>query len=126
MFCFFRLFFFFFGLLGQPFFVTPALSHHPLQDVEDADAVDRDEGGEVRRDVDPLQRTSRRIEGLQGLAFLHIPPLDKRQRKRPLNFFLNRKHCCRVLGKKKKLCTHSARFYMVLSFVLKQETAGGS
>lgn len=59
-----------------------ALSHHPLQDVEDADAVDGDEGGEVRRDVDPLQRTSRRIEGLQGLAFLHIPPLDKRQRKK--------------------------------------------
>lgn len=58
------------------------MSHHPLQDVEDADAVDGDEGGEVRRDVDPLQRTSRRIEGLQGLAFLHIPPLDKRQRKK--------------------------------------------
>lgn len=56
-----------------------AKSHHPLQDIEDADAVNGDKGGEVRRDVDPLQRSSRRIEGLQGLAFLHIPPLVKKQ-----------------------------------------------
>lgn len=58
-----------------------ATSHHPLQDVEDADVVNGDEGGEVGRDVDPLQGGSRRIEGLQGLAFLHVPPLVNRQRK---------------------------------------------
>ena len=59
-------------------------SHHPLQDVEDADAVDGDEGGEVGRDVDPLQRRSRRKEGLQGLAFLHIPPLDNTEKRQTI------------------------------------------
>lgn len=61
-----------------PFFFwsIEAVSHHPLKDVEEADAVDGDEGGEVGGDVDPLQRCSPRKEGLQSLAFLHIPPLD--------------------------------------------------
>lgn len=69
----------------SPFFFGAPLktsSRHPLQDVEDADAVDGDEGGEVGRDVDPLQRGSRRVEGLQRLAFLHVPPLDDRQREK--------------------------------------------
>lgn len=48
----------------------------PLEDVEDADVVDGDEGGEVGRHVDPLQSASCRIEGLEGFAFLHVPPLD--------------------------------------------------
>lgn len=55
-------------------------SRHPAQNVEDADAVDGDEGGEVGGDVDLLQGASRRIEGLQGLAGLHVPPLRHRQR----------------------------------------------
>lgn len=67
--------FFFFWSFG-------AKSHHPLQDIENADAVNGDKSGEVRRDMDPLQRCSRWIEGLQGLAFLHIPPLANRQRKK--------------------------------------------
>lgn len=78
--------FFFFWSFGA----ASATSHHPLQDVEDADAVDGDEGGEVGWDVDPLQRGSRRIEGLQGLAFLHVPPLAKkteRKTERPLKCF---------------------------------------
>lgn len=57
------------------FRATFTTSHHPPQDVEDADAVNGDEGGEIGRDVDPLQGTSRRIEGLQGFSCLHIPPL---------------------------------------------------
>lgn len=57
-----------------------SVSHHPLQDVEDADAVDGDEGGEVGWDVDPLQRRPRGEEGLQGLARLHVPPLHNRRR----------------------------------------------
>lgn len=50
-------------------------SHDPLQDVEDADVVDGHEGGEVVGDVDPFERRSRRVEGLQGLALSHVPPL---------------------------------------------------
>lgn len=72
-------FFFFSCVFGAAF---KASSRHPLQDVEDADAVDGDEGGEVGRDVDPLQRGSRRVEGLQRLAFLHVPPLDDKQREK--------------------------------------------
>lgn len=56
-------------------------SHHPLEDVEDANVVDGDKGGEVARHVDFLQSAPRWIEGLQGLAFLYIPPLDMRQRR---------------------------------------------
>lgn len=56
-----------------------ATSRHPTQDVEDTDAIDGDEGGEVGGDVDPLQGASRWIEGLQGLACLHVPPLRNRQ-----------------------------------------------
>lgn len=56
-----------------------ATSRHPTQDVEDTDAIDGDEGGEVGGDVDPLQGASRWIEGLQGLACLHVPPLSNRQ-----------------------------------------------
>lgn len=57
-----------------------ATSRHPTQDVEDADAVYGDEGGEVGGDVDLLQGASCRIEGLQCLASLHVPPLTNRQR----------------------------------------------
>lgn len=56
-------------------------SHHPLQNVQDADAVDGDEGEKVGRHVDLFQRTSHWVEGLQGSAFLHIPPLDRRDRR---------------------------------------------
>lgn len=71
-------------------------SHHPLQDVQDADVVDGDEGGEVRWDVDPLQCGSRRIESLKGFAFLYIPPLAIRQKERRwLNAF-NWKHCAHI------------------------------
>lgn len=59
-------------------------SHHPLEDVQDADVVNGDEGGEVGRHMDPFQRTSLWIEGLQGFSLLHIPPLDMRYRKRRL------------------------------------------
>lgn len=64
-----------------------ARSHHSLQDIEDAYIVNGDEGGEVRRDVDPLQCCSRWIEGLQGFAFLHIPPLDTRQKSKDRKTF---------------------------------------
>lgn len=63
------------------FWAAFTTSHHPPKNVEDADAVDGDEGGEVRRDVDPLQGTSRRIEGLQGFACLHVPPLKEPKKK---------------------------------------------
>lgn len=55
--------------------------HDPLQDVEDADVVDGHEGGEVGGDVDPFERRSRRVEGLQGLAFCHVPPLANKPKR---------------------------------------------
>lgn len=61
------------------FSVLFRLPHDPLQDVEDADVVNGHEGGEVGGHVDPFERRSRRVEGLQGLAFLHVPPLASKQ-----------------------------------------------
>lgn len=52
-----------------------------MQDVEDANAVDGDEGGEVRGDVDLLQGASLRMERLQGLAGLCVPPLTTNRQK---------------------------------------------
>lgn len=65
-----------------------AILHHPLQDVEDADAVNGNEGGKVRRDVDLLQGVSCHMEGLQGLTRLHVPPLANTQRKREISEML--------------------------------------
>lgn len=59
----------------------PPPSHHSLEDVEDADAVDGDKRGKVRRDVDFLQSAPSRIEGLKGFTFLHVPPLEKKMMK---------------------------------------------
>lgn len=56
-----------------------SLSHDPLQDVEDADVVDGHKGGEVRWHVNPFERRTCQVEGLQGLTFLHVPPLANKQ-----------------------------------------------
>lgn len=66
-----------------------SLSHDPLQDVEDPDVVNGHKGGEVRWHVDPFERRSCRVEGLQGLTFLHIPPLANKQ-KREAQFIWNK------------------------------------
>lgn len=58
-----------------------SILHDPLQNVEDADVVDGHKGGEVRWDVDPFERRSCWVEGLQGLTFLHVPPLANKQKK---------------------------------------------
>lgn len=55
--------------------------HDPLQDVEDADVVDGHEGGEVGGHVDPFECRSCRVEGLQGLALSHIPPLANKPKR---------------------------------------------
>lgn len=77
-------------------------SHDPLQDVEDADVVDGHKGGEIGGDVDSFDGRSRRVEGLQGLALSHVPPLANKpkgdaqlfgiKKKRNENFSLQKQH----------------------------------
>lgn len=67
--------------LPPRFPLSSSPSHDPLQDVEDADVVNGHKGGEVGRHVDPFEGRSCRVEGLQGLTFLHVPPLGSKQKR---------------------------------------------